>query len=671
MTLNTITKHTATLFVALMIGFTTMSQDKFEYVNTNNARESIQIAQTFINNGQFVKAKKQLKHTIKLKDNFAVAHRELGRVYMELGEYENAIDALELSFSYNADLSRAAYFECGESYFFLGNLSQALYYYNEYNAKKGGNYTNRKKEIGLEKQYDDAYLIRQSNIEFVSNPENQKLLMPVPKNLGDNVNSSHNEYLPAILSNGQRIVYTRDRKGKNENILTAVRDEKKEWTKGRALDEKVNTHSNEGMAKFSTDGKKFYFTGCERPDTDGGCDIYEAEMTVFGEVTSVKHVEGINTYNWDSQPCVTCNKDAIYFSSNRPGGFGGTDIYVSYRVSNDLWGHPINLGPEINTAMDEEAPYIATDGKTLYYTSNGLPGFGEGDIYMSRFVNDSWTQPKNMGNPLNSSSKELGFFIQGDGKTAFFASARPSGNGGLDLYEVELPEEFRPLAMNHIEGSVVDDETGKAIQTEFTIRRTGEKYDYYSDENGAFFTCLQQDKAYTFQIEVKGYKQFMSAVYLPKTNNEEPTLVEIRLIPEKTSKPKPVLVSKEEEPKKKPPVRNRKIVKRVFFYFDVNSSDLTAQTESKLDDLVNTIKFDNKWNIEVIGYADSSGDPEYNKILSEKRAGSVSDYLKNSGIVIDKVSQEGRGAIDSENEMEKKKSRRVEVIMRGVLDDNM
>jgi outer membrane protein OmpA-like peptidoglycan-associated protein/tetratricopeptide (TPR) repeat protein len=651
------------LFATMWLGIDLSAQDKMEYVSTTSARESIQIAQKFINSGNFKQAKKQLMHTIVLKENFAVAHRELGRVCLELEEYESAADALEMSFSYDNNLSRAAYFECGEAYFYLENLAQALYYYKEYEGLKGSNYTNRKKEMGLEKVYDESVTRRKENIKYISEAKENPINIAPPVSLGATINSSDNEYLPATLSNGQRIVFTRDRRGHNENILTAVKDENNIWTTGRAFDEKMNTHSNEGMAKFSTDGRKFYFTGCKRPDTDGGCDIYEAKMSIFGEVTSVKHVKGINNKTWDSQPCISCNNDAIYFSSNRPGGFGGTDIYVSYRRVGGLWSDPVNLGPNVNTAKDEEAPFIGTDGKTLYFTSNGLPGFGDGDLFVTREIGNVWGTPINMGAPFNSPSKELGFFLQGDGKTAFFSSARPGGEGGLDLYEIELPDHFRSFPMNHVQGVIVNDETNQPISTHFVIRRIGERYPYESDRLGEFFTCLKQGKAYTFHIEVDGYQEFMSAVYLPKSDNSKPTFVEIRMIPLNKT-PKPVTVAS------KPPInRQRKIVKRVFFYFDINSSDLNVQTESKLDDLVNTIKFDDKWNIEVIGYADSSGDAVYNKVLSEKRANSISGYLKNSGIVIDKVSQEGRGSIEGKTEEEKKKSRRVEVILRGVLED--
>lgn len=636
-----------------------------EFVKTKDARTSLKIAQAFANKGAYRKAKKQLEYTIKIKENFAVAHRELGRINLELGLYTDAIDALEKSFEYDDKISRAAYYECAESYFYLGQISQAKHYYSLYESKKNSDYTNKRKERGLEKKYDEEFEIRMENLLFIANADTTNIHETQLENLGENINSQHNEYLPAILSNGQRIVYTRDKKGRSESILTAVWDKEKGWTKGRALDQAVNTHSNEGMAKFSPSGKRFYFTGCKRKDTQGGCDIYEAEMSEFGEVTQVKHVEGINTYYWDSQPCVSCNEDVIYFSSNRPEGYGGTDIYMSVKKEDGTWSQPFNLGPDINTKGDEEAPFIAADGATLYFTSTGLPGFGDGDLFVTRRGSGQWLKPENLGFPFNSFTKELGFFLQGDGKTAYFASAREGGEGGLDIYKAILPEKFRPSAMNHVEGIVVDDETNRPIKTPFMITRVGERYYHKSDEKGQFFTCLKQNKAYTFQLDVEGYQAFMSAVYLPPSDNAKPTFVEIRLIPEKK-----VATVKNKPPKATtlPPEPSKRTVrKRVYFYFDINSAELGEQTQNKLDDLINTIKFDDKWKIEVIGFADSSGDAAYNKILSEKRANAVAGYLEKSGINIDKVSQEGRGAISGESEQERKKSRRVEVLLEGTL----
>ncbi len=650
------------LVFLLLFAISGFSQDqKVELIKTNSARESLKIAQQFINNGSYKKAKRQLIYTLKLKKNFAVAYRELGKVYMELENYNEAIQAYESSFNSDAKISRAAYYECGEAYFKLGQFEEALYYFNEYRDLKNGQYANRKMESGLELAYDEAFILRMENIVYVMEAQSREV-KTFPRNLGTSINSKNNEYLPAISNTGKRLVFTRDIKGENENILTSSYDKKGFWSKARKLDNRVNTFRNEGMAKFAADGKLFYFTGCKRKDSAGGCDIYGASLDLFGEVTEVNHLEGLNSNYWDSQPCVSCNGNIIYYASTRPGGMGGSDLYYSTLQKDGTWSEGINIGPKINTKWDEEAPYIASDGKTLYFTSTGLAGQGDGDLFLSRLGEDqNWGEPVNLGYPINSQSKELGMYVHKDGKSIFFASARAEGNGGLDIYQYELPIEFRPESMNNVYGFVTDDKTNKPIETEVKVYREGEKYSFNANQFGQFFTCLKRDKAYTFHVEVDGYKPFMSAVFLESGKDNEPNAVEIRLIPE-NEKEKVVIDARKYTTIKQP----KEVVKRVAFYFDTNSASLNLQTQSKLDDLVSVLSENlSKWSIEVVGFADHTGTAEYNKKLSEKRAFSVAEYLNNSGISINNVRQEGKGAIASNSMQDAGMNRRVEVILKG------
>ncbi len=672
--MRTITYITFSLF---LLGFSLQIQAQEDDMNslfkTKNATESLQMAQRFINRGQLERAKRQLKHTLGLKKDFAVAHRTLGKVYSELGKYEKAIDSYEVSFELNKKLSRAAYFECGEAHFHSGDFDAALDYFDKYESLEGTKYINRKRESGLEVEYDRLMEIRRYNISYALQAEK---IIPneLPKNLEDKINSRYDEYLPTITQNGYRMVYTRNKRGLNENILTSVVNKKMEWTEGRPLDNKVNSQYNEGMAKYAANGKLFYFAGCERPDSEGGCDIYEAEVDIFGEVREVSHLKGLNTRYWDSQPCIDCPGNIIYFSSIRPGGYGGADIYMSRRNLDGTWGDAVNLGPNINTDKDEEAPFIAKDGRTLYFTSDGHPGYGDGDLFISRLDGEKWSMPKNMGYPINSQSKELGMYVKGDGKTILFASSRFGGKGGLDIYEYELPEDLRPTFTISVIGSIVDKIGGKPIQTTVRIYRQGEAYEYYTDRNGIFYTCLKGGSAYTFHVEAEGYKTFMSAVFLEAPKDYGITPIEINLIREEHTvvrtavqteiPPEPSKVIDKNDPRFASARVTRKGEKKVNFYFDSNSYELNGKAKGKLDDLVNTLSRDADWTVEVIGYADSSGDASYNKVLSEKRAGEVAGYLADSGIQIQKVRQEGRGAERASTEIEKWQSRRVEVVLR-------
>ena len=625
---------------------------EFDIVKTKNAKESIRIAESYISQGNLEKGKRQLKHTIKIKKNFAVAWRELAKVHLDMEEYTEAIEAYEQSFEINEKLSRAAFFECGEAYLKSGNFEVAEFYYNKYVNSKDSSYANAKKESGLEKVYDDQMVMRQMNFEFIKNMD-PSLNTEAPINLGGKINSKHDEYLPTLSPNHQELIYTRKNKKEDENILIAKK-KTAEWNNPKSFGNQINTKLNEGMAKFETHGKSFYFAGCQRPDSEGGCDLYQA-MVKDGEIEKVEHLDdNINSTGWDSQPTISCDGQLMFFCSTREGGLGGSDIWVSTLQENGSWGIPSNLGPKINTPFDEESPFIATDGKSLYFTSNGHPGQGDGDIFVSFNEFNHWTTPKNLGVPINSPAKEIGIYTLADGKTAYFASSREGGEGGLDLYSITLPLFAQSSPMVHLEGVVVDAYTKEPIETSITLGKEKEKRKVFTDEDGWFFLCVPGNKGYAFQIDEPGYEYFIEAQYLEITDESPNVKIELALQP-KDEDPRPILVKSQEVKEK-----------RVQFFFDFDSSNINEHTYTELKELIRLLDTDHNWKVEVIGYADNIGNEQYNKTLSEKRASAIVDYLKDSGVLISKViKNEGKGAIKDEfREDEKKLSRRVDVVLR-------
>ena len=636
------------LFLALLSWNSCLAQYGSAYTETTSAKKSLRFAQQFINQEQFELARKQLEHTIKIKDDFAIAYRELGRVYFELELFEAAIEAFSQSFELDHKLSRAAFFECGEANFKLGRIKEAQTFYAKYRDYKGSNYANKQKESGLEITYDLLLSERDANCAYITNLDTSGIYQH-PINLGSAINSEQDEYLPTITSDGQQIVFTRQKRKGNEDIMTSER-QGEHWKKSHSFGQAINTSNNEGMAKFETHGKAFYFAGCMRADTEGGCDIYKAVMEKE-KVGSIKRVEGhLNSAFWDSQPSITCDGQTMYFSSSREGGQGGADIWVSYLGENGTWGHPQNLGPIVNTPGDEEAPFISSDGRTLYFSSNGHPGQGDGDLYIAQQVGGNWSTPENLGYPINSPAKELGIYVQGNGKTAYFASARPGGQGGLDIYQVELTEKVRPTPMVHLEGYVTDATSGEPISASIRISREKDRWTVQSDENGWFFLCVPGDRAYSFQVDEKGYQYLIKAEFLAAQDNARPVSVALELLP--IARPK--LVAKEVKVAEK----------RVQFFFEFDSYQLNDNAMQELVKLSDFLLKDDQWKVEVVGYADSKGDVDYNKILSQKRAGAIVDYLKNKGIKIENVIRnEGRGSIQSGTE-DDTKFRRVDVILR-------
>ncbi|MEM9823631.1 MAG: hypothetical protein AAF985_21275, partial [Bacteroidota bacterium] len=551
------------LSILLLLPLWMFAQTDAAFMETKNAKKSLRYAQSLINKGQLKKAKKQLQHTIKVKDDFAVAYRELGMVCLELEEYGPAIDAFNKSFELDDKLSRAAFFECGEAHFKQGDSEKGMEFFQKYMDLKHTGYANKQKESGLEVAYDLLLPERLQNCAYLKQLPTADPSI-APENMGNNINSANDDYLPTITSDGEHLVYTRTERNEDQNIYIS-RFEGIDWNKGKPFGQQLNTDKNEGMAKFEAHGRAFYFAGCMRADTEGGCDIYQANLH-DGQIESVNRLDGtLNSRFWDSQPSITCDGTAMYFSSTRDGGLGGADIWVSYLNTKGQWGTPINPGPSINSPGDEEAPYISNDGHTLYFSSTGHPGQGDGDLFMARYDGQTWSKAQNMDHPFNSPAKEMGIYVQADGKTAYFSSARPGGKGGLDIYKVELPEQFRPNPIVQVSGTVVDAVTGEPVECTVKITRKEQKTSLQTNEEGWFFLCLSGDKGYSFQINEKGYEYFMDAQFLASGNHKKPIELAFQLQP--IQKARPELVAKGIPLKEK----------RIQFFFDFDSYELSQE----------------------------------------------------------------------------------------------
>jgi hypothetical protein len=174
----------------------------------------------------------------------------------------------------------------------------------------------------------------------------------------------------------------------------------------------------------------------------------------------------INSDQWDSQPCLSPDKRQLYFASRRIGGLGGSDIYVCNLLPGGRWSSPQNLGPSVNTALDEQCPFIHADNQTLFFTSSGWPGYGDDDLlYTKKLPDGKWSSPVNLGYPINTIDREGTLYIAADGKNAYYASDRTDSHGGLDIYNFELPEDMRPVKTLWVKGKVTDKKTKSGLSS--------------------------------------------------------------------------------------------------------------------------------------------------------------------------------------------------------------
>ena len=621
-----------------------------DIVTTNNAKQSLVIAQDLLSKGNNAKAIKQLKHTIKIKEEFAIAHRLLGKAYYDEGQYEYAADALERSFDLDRKLSRAAFFEAGDSYLRLQDTDKAEYYLGIYNEMKDKRYANAEKESGLEKSYDLYYQSKLNNLAYIETIDTTNKAVKIYALT--NVNSDDDEYLPSLSNDGRYLLFTREVDKMQEDIFITQRTETG-WGDANENPILINTPKNEGMAKFEPHNRKVYFAGCQRSPDRIDCDIYESEFKDGQLATEIRSDDKINSTFWDSQPSVTCDGKVLFFASTREGGLGGSDIWFTTKDDKGQWSYPQNAGVNINTAGDEEAPFVAKDGAHLYFTSNFHPGQGEGDFFVSTLADGHWGPPVNLGYPINSPGKELGLFVTDNTEHIYFASERAGGKGGLDLYFAKMPEINRPQKVFPVVLKVVDKTTKETIPNQAVIVGFDDKnINYTSNEEGNIYMCLQANKAYSYRISREGYKFYVEAHFLEEYILTAAQTLYLEIEPKET---KPEYVGED---------RHTKTIVQV--YFDVDSAEIPDSDFEKLDRISRLINKYEDWDVQVIGFADSTGDKDYNYKLSQNRADTVIDYLstKCTQTIEQNIHSSAQGAVSGGmTEEEKRQSRRVDVIL--------
>ena len=272
-----------------------------------------------------------------------------------------------------------------------------------------------------------------------------------PESLGNAVNINADEYVNMLSFDGSQLLFTRKMamgNGFQKEFLYTSQWDGEQWTEPQELAfSDFPDDVDPGAAFISADGKKLYLTGCGW-SRDSSCDIYVSEL-VDGRWSMPQAIKGsVNTNSWESQPCVSSDGKELYFVSRRNGN---ADIYCSSRNADGTWSEPQNLGAPINTKGTEMAPFLHPDGRTLYFSSDKHIGMGGFDLFMSRRGEDGkWQDPVNLGFPINTQGDEINFFVAADGKTAFVSSQREGGQGGYDIYTFELPEEIRSDSANYL-----------------------------------------------------------------------------------------------------------------------------------------------------------------------------------------------------------------------------
>jgi len=284
------------------------------------------------------------------------------------------------------------------------------------------------------------------------------------KNMGKNINTENAEYLPFISVDGNEFIFTRLLESK-ENVFQEdfFKSEKVDGDWIESLPMEINTTQNEGSVSISANGMYLVYTACSREDGQGGCDLYICVKQMDGSWSKAENLSNINTRYWESQACFSPDMKYLYFVSDRRGGFGGDDIWRS-EITKFGFSEPENLGPIINTLYDEMSPFLHPDNLTFYFASEGHTGMGDFDVFVSkrRHSDTLWSDPENLGYPINTHNTENSLVVSSDGRTAYFVSDK-SGFGMEDIFRFQLPEGKQAEEISDLEMDILSETSGGEI----------------------------------------------------------------------------------------------------------------------------------------------------------------------------------------------------------------
>ncbi|MBN1788937.1 MAG: OmpA family protein [Bacteroidales bacterium] len=509
------------------------------------------------------------------KDNANINYR-MGICYLNIpGQKEKAIDYLleavkNIGSKYKESSLKQktapvdAYLFLGNAYRVNNNLDKAIESYNKY--KELANSVN---EI---KYADQQILACNTALRFMSNPLRVRIT-----NLGDSVNGNSSNYKAVVSGDGKSLFYMNELPFYDAIYFSGYTPEG--WSSSVNITPQIQSDGDQYVTSVSYDGSQLFLTKEDAFNSD----IYVSRRTDNKWSKSIPVAgEGINTKYWESHASISRDGKSLYFTSNRKDGMGDMDIYKTQLQANGQWGLPVNLGSNINTALNEDTPFITENDSTLYFSSQGHDNMGGYDIFKSKLeTSGQWSKPENIGYPINTTDDDLFFNPWNNGRIGYISMIREGGYGKEDIYAIQ-PEADDPLPM------VLADFFAKQAKPEPPVI-----------------------------AEVKPAEPAVTPVVPEPAQPAQPAQ------PTQPTQPLP--------PPPPPPVTPKEIVlDPVYFAFD--NFQLSVAGKNQLDKVARLMQEYPVVRVKLVGHADAKGPAEYNLKLSEKRALTVLEYLTNKGI---------------------------------------
>ncbi|MDI6832809.1 MAG: OmpA family protein [Bacteroidales bacterium] len=633
-------KRLLILFTCLFFSILIYSQENnCLSITKSKEQEQLQIAIDKINHGinsKFIESQKlyfseatDILRSLNDKEEYPIVNYYLALTYIYKPD-NNFI----LAEQYLKKVIDACPDDIPEAYFHLGKLAyttnqkcDAINYFKKFLTYQGD----------FDTLFTEAKMLMKWSeeiCELINNP------VPFNPKLVKGISSQLDDYLVSLSPDNEIAYYTRKTKDYQisgyksepafqEKFYYSYRIADNVFDNGKEMPYPFNRNENEGGATITGNNKELIYTVCKMvtsPRQYYNCDLYSSK-NIKGYWTDIVPLERVNRPDtWESMPSVTADGRELYFVSNRPGGVGGYDIYKSFKDENGEWSEPINVGEPINTPGDEKSPFIHTDTRTLYFSSNGRPGMGGYDIYYVKLNDDNEKlEVKNIGYPINTENDEVGFIVSIDGKYGYFSSnnMKNESMGGMDFYYFSLYNEAKPEEVILVKGNLKSEDTTKPIKATVQIKSMESKRVTFIpvDEDGDYVASLLKNEDYL--LTIKGEDIVYQSTYVAAKDSITAPVIKLEM------EVQPIEVGMHYR------IHN--------IYFAFNSADILASSQKVLDEFIVFLNDHPTLQIGIEGHTDNVGSDEFNLILSENRAKAVYNYLVNNGIDANRLQYKGFG----------------------------
>lgn len=501
-------------------------------------KRKYQIAEKFLANGNYSKAASIYKELLDQSSRNADLNFKLGLCYLNIvSEKGKSVSLLEKSIQYTNSKNNVpidVYYNLAKAYHTNYQFREALKVYKDLQQIISPQNTTFRNEIQREIK------MCKNGLDLVKDPVNISII-----NLGNKINTQYAEHSPGVTADESTMVFTSRRNGTGSKLdvdgqyfedIYISNKINGSWTQPVGIS-KLNTIDHDASISISADGQELYIYKAgylSRKESEGG-DIYVSKLQGNEWSEPKKLGPNINSKSKESHISISADGRTIFFSSDRPGGYGGMDVYTVTKLPNGKWGKAKNLGPAINTEYNDDAPFIHPDGKTLYFSSAGHKTMGGLDIFKSINIKGRWTTPVNVGYPINSTDDDIYYTPTPDGKRAYFASYRTGSIGRTDIFLIKTPDADK-AGLFVLKGKIVTTNGQPVGGAKITVSKNGKTIGIYTPNTatGKFLFIIDAGKKYDIEIVAEGYRTLRTVLNIPpefanKENHSVITLLPLTL----------------------------------------------------------------------------------------------------------------------------------------------